>query len=248
MSTILQAINAVMKEVGYVRKQKSPDLSYTFAGEAALISALRPSMVEQGIVMYVGKVYDVVSREYASRSGAAMMNVTLTADIVFEHGESDTHITVQARGEASDNSDKANNKAMTCAYKYALRETFMIETGDDPDNFVSERASATAQAERQEHAEEKATVQSAAFDRTALVVPLDGKTVARTIAQGLFENPQAAATILAQYPAKKAPLGKILDWCAAYRKAKNDFEVSSPKGEGSTEAAIQAANATLKGE
>ena len=133
MSNILKAINAVMQEIGYVKKQKSPNLNYTFAGEAALISAIRPAMVEQGLVMYVSKVYDIQNREYQTKNGAAMVNVTLTADVVFTHAESGESITVQARGEGSDSGDKANNKAMTCAYKYALRQTFMIETGDDPD-------------------------------------------------------------------------------------------------------------------
>ena len=32
-----------------------------------------------------------------------------------------------------DTGDKDSNKAMTAAFKYALRQTLMIETGDDPD-------------------------------------------------------------------------------------------------------------------
>jgi hypothetical protein len=43
---IHQAINAVMNEVGYVKKIRSAGVNYSFAGEAALIAAIRPSMVE----------------------------------------------------------------------------------------------------------------------------------------------------------------------------------------------------------
>ena len=51
-TNIHEAINAVMQEVGYVRKQSSGDLNYTYAGERALIQALRPAMVEHGIYVY----------------------------------------------------------------------------------------------------------------------------------------------------------------------------------------------------
>ena len=132
---IYTAINAVMGQVGYVKKQRSPNLNYSYAGEAALISALRPEMYEQGILMFVEEVTDVTTREYQSNKGNTMVNVALTARIRFLHAPSETSILVTARGEGMDCGDKANNKAMTCAYKYAMRQTFMIETGDDPDRF-----------------------------------------------------------------------------------------------------------------
>jgi hypothetical protein len=43
----------------------------------------------------------------------------------------------QVLGEASDAGDKAAPKALTGAYKYFLRQTFLIETGDDPDRYAS---------------------------------------------------------------------------------------------------------------
>jgi hypothetical protein len=43
----------------------------------------------------------------------------------------------QVLGEASDAGDKAAPKALTGAYKYFLRQTFLIETGDDPDRYTS---------------------------------------------------------------------------------------------------------------
>jgi hypothetical protein len=49
-------------------------------------------------------------------------------------------------GEGLDRGDISINKAATSAYKYALRQTFCIETSDDPDNFSSdgmERGKAT---------------------------------------------------------------------------------------------------------
>lgn len=134
---IHEAINNVMQEVGYVKKQKGANLSYTYAGESALISALRPAMVEHGIYMHVLKIENVTRESYVSKNGAAMTNTVISATIRLAH-ISGTFIDVASTGEGSDAGDKSANKAMTGLYKYAMRQTFCIETGDDPDKFASE--------------------------------------------------------------------------------------------------------------
>jgi hypothetical protein len=133
-----QAINQVMNFVGYVQKQKAAQLNYTYAGEAALISALRPQMVEAGLYVAVVAIKDVVRGQYTTAKGSVMNSVDLVAVIRFTHAPSATFIDVEALGSGADSGDKASNKALTGAYKYALRQTFCIETGDDPDNHVSE--------------------------------------------------------------------------------------------------------------
>ena len=135
--TIHEAINKVMDEVGYVKKSKAANLNYSFAGEAALIAALRPAMVENGIYMSVSKVHNITRENYTTAKGTAMVNTVIHATVKFTHisGES---IEVDAVGEGSDSGDKSANKAMTGLYKYALRQTFCIETGDDPDKYASE--------------------------------------------------------------------------------------------------------------
>lgn len=133
-----QAINQVMNFVGYVQKQKAQALNYSFAGEAALISALRPHMVEAGLYVAVVSVKEVTRGQYTTAKGSVMNSVDLTAVIRFTHALSGTFIDVEALGSGADSGDKASNKALTGAYKYALRQTFCIETGDDPDNHPSE--------------------------------------------------------------------------------------------------------------
>jgi hypothetical protein len=136
---IYEAINAVMQEVGYVQKKKGGDIPYKFAGEAALIEALRPSMVEHGIFVYPSCVSNVVlEREFTTADkpkGYTHFHATYT--FVFMH-VSGTFVESQAEGEGIDYGDKAASKASTIAYKYALRQTFCIETGDDPDKYASD--------------------------------------------------------------------------------------------------------------
>jgi len=141
MSAIHQAINKVMDEVGYVKKSRTQTLNYSFAGEAALISALRPSMVEHGIFMTVSKIHTITRENYTTAKGTAMVNTVVHADVTFTHTSGES-ITVTAVGEGSDAGDKSANKAMTGMYKYALRQTFCIETGDDPDKHASEERKA----------------------------------------------------------------------------------------------------------
>lgn len=141
---IYQAMAAVMEEVGYVKKQRSAGLNYSYAGEAALIEALRPAMVEHGVFVFVKRYFNLGQTEYTinkdyngQQKTTRMTNSSIQATICFMH-ESGTFIDVESAGEAADAGDKSVNKAMTGAYKYALRQTFCIETGDDPDKYPSE--------------------------------------------------------------------------------------------------------------
>lgn len=134
---IHEAIAATYREVGYVQKTRSQALNYSFAGEAALIEALRPTMVENGIYMSVVGISDVQHETYQTSRGATMNRVTLVATVRFTHAPSDTSIDVLSVGEGADSGDKASPKAATGAFKYALRQTFCIETGNDPDDSSS---------------------------------------------------------------------------------------------------------------
>lgn len=128
------AIIAIMEQVGYVRKKRGAQLNYSYAGEAQLIAAIRPWMVHFGVYMRVVDIRDVNEQDRPRERGGNTRLASVTSTIRFTHVGSGTYVDVVARGEGADVSDKANNKAQTGAYKYALRQTFCIETGDDPDS------------------------------------------------------------------------------------------------------------------
>ncbi len=132
-NNIYEAMNAVMQGVGYVQKQRSANLNYSFAGEAALIAAIRPLMVENDIVVHPAGVHDLTIEQFENKNKTLMTRVCGIFNFTFYHGPSQTGFTVEVVGEGVDSGDKAANKAMTAAFKYALRQSFMIETGDDPD-------------------------------------------------------------------------------------------------------------------
>ena len=125
MAALATAVNAVMSEVGYVKKGgnvKFGTTSYSFAGEKHIIQALRPAMVEHGLMLIP------VSAE-SVRSERGCETVRCTYRLMHTGG---AWLDVQVLGQGADKGDKAIPKALTGALKYALRQTFTIETGDDP--------------------------------------------------------------------------------------------------------------------
>ena len=140
-SNIYEAMNAVMKAEGYVQKTGKAGYggsSYSYAGEGDLIAALRPHCVEYGIVIHPLEVQQIHQDIYTTGKGNAMNRTAVVITYRFAHAPSDTHFDVTASGEGADVGDKSSNKAMTSAFKYALRQSFMIETGDDPDKTPSQ--------------------------------------------------------------------------------------------------------------
>lgn len=134
---IQEAMLAIYGKVGYVQKTTSPNLNYKFASETGFIQEVRPAMIENGVTVSVIKMDNLTQESYTTKNGALMMRSTVHGVVRFSH-VSGTYQDVEVYGEGSDSGDKSVNKAMTDLYKYALRQTFMIETGDDPDKDASE--------------------------------------------------------------------------------------------------------------
>lgn len=132
-----EAIALVYAEVGYVKKTPSPELRYSYASEAELIAALRPAMVKNGLSVSVQDVKLLHNEVFETTRGTKMNRVLVSGLVAFTHtGGGMRH--VSSLGEGSDAGDKATYKALTGMYKYALRQTFCIETGDDPDKVLSD--------------------------------------------------------------------------------------------------------------
>jgi hypothetical protein len=140
VSEIAKAIAKVMEEVPYVRKRYSEDLGYSFAGEREMIIALRESVVRNHLVVVpIGA--SVERRDpYQTKSGTSMVDSVVKVRWKFIHTESGETLEAETLGEGSDRADKGIGKAMTAAFKYVLKESFMVETGDDPDEVVEERS------------------------------------------------------------------------------------------------------------
>lgn len=145
------AILAVMGEVPYALKTgrvSSAGANYTFAGEVDLLRVLRPAMVRHGLCMLpvASDLHEhhetVPGRENKPRISHTV-RVVQTYRLLHVSGEG---MDLQVVGEGQDSGDKAAAKAMTIALKYALRQAFLIETGDDPDRERPEKPPETSAA------------------------------------------------------------------------------------------------------
>lgn len=138
-SELAKAKLKVMEAVPYIQKERKQGLTYSFAGEAAILEKLHPAFQEAGLAWAVTGCTLIAQEQYTTKNNAAMNRVIVQATYTLTHAESGQSETVQALGEGSDHGDKATSKAMTSALKYALRQTFLIETGDDPDHTSSDQ-------------------------------------------------------------------------------------------------------------
>lgn len=134
------AILAVMEECPYVQKTGrvgSGKWGYTFASSVDLIAALHPLMVKHRVTLVPVDCDLVKSELYPSKEGTMMNRVIVKVKYQATQADSKDSRPVCTLGEGTDVGDKASPKAMTIAHKYALRQLFNIETGDDPDETPS---------------------------------------------------------------------------------------------------------------
>ena len=117
----------------YAQKaNRNQQQSYNYVSEADFLALLRPQLAAHGVV--VNPTYEVILQgELTTKSGSVMRTVTLVGTFRFTHAASQTWVEVVTIGEGTDQQDKAPYKAMTGALKYAMRQLFLVETGDDPE-------------------------------------------------------------------------------------------------------------------
>lgn len=142
---LYEKIIAVMNKVGQLRKDGSIEdsngkLMYKYLSEEQTTGDLQRAFVEFKLVMFPIKVEEehfyIETLKYDKLIKAPITKVIVTYKICdAETGESEE---IQSVGYGSDSQDKGSNKAMTGAFKYAQRQTFMISTGDDGDHTSSE--------------------------------------------------------------------------------------------------------------
>ena len=132
-ANIGEAWLAIMQKVGYVQKKGENKIQkYKYAGEAQLIEALRPVLLEYGVICMPGGV-EVIDTQPVVQGEKKTFRIVAKYTWIYTHVASNTHMQVEVIGEGVDTTDKSAYKAATGALKYALRQPFLIETGDEPE-------------------------------------------------------------------------------------------------------------------
>lgn len=133
---VYQAIAAVTKEMSKVgiskERKNSQGAGYNFRGIDDVYNALASLIAEKGLVI-IPRVTSRDITERQSKSGGALFYVVLNVEFDFVSAVDGSKHTAVTMGEAMDSGDKATNKAMSAAYKYAALLTFCIPTEGDND-------------------------------------------------------------------------------------------------------------------
>lgn len=134
--SVYQAINKVQEELAHMGISKSrtnaQGASYKFRGIDDVYNTLSPLLAKHGLCI----LPRVLARECVERqsgAGKPLFYVTVDAEFDFVSAEDGSKHTVKTFGEAMDSSDKATNKAMSAAFKYAAFQAFAIPTEGDND-------------------------------------------------------------------------------------------------------------------
>lgn len=134
---IFRLIPQVMRAVGAIGKgRQNQAQNYRFRGIDDVYNAIHGPLADAGVFV-VPQVMDVKrdERERMGRDGkpsGVMFYVTLTVKHTF-YAPDGSSIEATTVGEAMDTGDKASNKAMSAAMKYAIIEVFAIPTERDND-------------------------------------------------------------------------------------------------------------------
>lgn len=133
---IYQAITKVMEEVGYVGKnQKNQQQGFMFRGIDAVMNAIYPALVKNKVFI-VPEVLEQEREERKTKSGTTMIYSVCKIRYTFFAADGSS-ISAVVVGEGMDTGDKATNKAMATAFKYACFQVFCIPTEEmkeqDPD-------------------------------------------------------------------------------------------------------------------
>ncbi len=132
---VYEAINrvqAAIAKVGIGKDRRNEQQGYKFRGIDDVYNALSPVLAEHKLCI----LPRILSREVVERvnaRGTALFSVTVEAEFDLVSTEDGSKHTVRTFGEAMDSGDKATNKAMSAAYKYACMQAFAIPTEGDND-------------------------------------------------------------------------------------------------------------------
>lgn len=128
----INKVQATLAKSGIGKDRRNVQQGYAFRGIDDMYNALAPLLAENGLCI-LPRVLSRHCEERTNAKGTALFYVDVEAEFDFVSAEDGSTHTVKTFGEAMDSGDKATNKAMSAAYKYAVMQAFSIPTEGDND-------------------------------------------------------------------------------------------------------------------
>lgn len=133
--SVYKAINKVqeaLSQAGISKDRRNQQQGYNFRGIDDVYNVLSPLLAKHGLCI-LPRMLSRQCEERQTAKGGTLFYVTVEAEFDFVCAEDGSKHTVKTFGEAMDSGDKATNKAMSAAYKYAAFQAFAIPTEGDND-------------------------------------------------------------------------------------------------------------------
>jgi hypothetical protein len=129
---IFKKLTQILSEVEAVGKNKTnAQQNYKFRGIDDMYNALHPVFSKHGVII-ASEVVDSQREERQTKSGGILLYSVINVKFTF-YAEDGSSVSSTIQGEAMDSGDKATNKAISAALKYALMQMFLIPTEDKID-------------------------------------------------------------------------------------------------------------------
>lgn len=131
---IYQAIVSAMNDIGAIGKNtKNQQQGFMYRGIDAVMNAIQPALIKNKIFVVPEVLEQTREERQTARGGNLIYSVCKIRYTFFTTDGSSIETVVI--GEGMDSGDKATNKAMSIAFKYACFQVFCIPTEEmkDPD-------------------------------------------------------------------------------------------------------------------
>lgn len=130
--TIYQTIAAIMKEIAPIAKDKrNKEQGFAYRGIDDVMNELQPRLAAYKCFI-VPDVVESTRSERQTKSGGTLFYSILKVKYTF-YADDGSFVTAVVIGEGMDSGDKASNKALSAAFKYACFQVFCIPTEDMTD-------------------------------------------------------------------------------------------------------------------
>jgi len=142
-----QKLAEVRRRIGYIQKRGHNErFNYSYVTAADIAGSVGDILSELGVVVI--PCLENITYESAPGRGETTRMAQVVMAYTFSDVDSGEEIVAKVAGQGLDTGDKAPYKAMTGALKYALLQSFLLATGDDPEDERMETRLATAGSDR----------------------------------------------------------------------------------------------------
>lgn len=129
----IAAVAADMAEQGIGKTRTNEQQHYKYRGIDEVMNALAPSLAKHGLMILPRVVARTVTERPTRDKLGTLFYVIVESEFDFVASGDGSKHTCKTFGEAMDTGDKATNKAMSAAFKYAAFQSFCIPTEGDGD-------------------------------------------------------------------------------------------------------------------